>query len=116
MCRKTPSALYRGAMMAVAEVFVADDTTPAHSDRELEAELNRSRESAVRLLEGFARKMGTARHSAGVKLHRTVEYVQTRSVGNMAAGLGGVARRRPLQAFAAAAVVSYLITRAVRAR
>ncbi len=102
--------------MAVAEVFLADDTTPAQSDRELEAELNRSRESAVRLLEGFARRMGMARHTAEVKLHRTMEYVQTRSVRNVAAGLGGMARRRPLQAFAAAAVVSYLITRAVRTR
>lgn len=95
---------------------MGDDTRPAQSDRELEADLNRSRESAVLLLEGLARKMGMARQTAEVKLHRTVEFVQTRSVRTVAAGLGGIARRRPLQAFAAAAVISYLITRAVRTR
>ena len=83
---------------------MADETLSAHNARELLAEVERSRESAARLLDSMAQKVGASRP---VKAH---------SVKELAAGVGKVLRSRPAAAVAIAIVAGFLVGRALRSR
>ncbi len=97
---------------------MADEIVPAQSPQELQSELDRSRESAARLLENLARKIGANRavRSAATGVQRAARYVQDYSTKDVAAGLGRLVRRRPVYAIAVAAVAGFLVGSAIRSR
>src|SRR4051794_26257059 len=97
---------------------MADETLSAHNARELMDEVERSRESAARLLENLAQKIGSARamRSAATGVHRAAHYVQTHSVKDVAFEVERAVRRRPAPAIAIAVAVGFLAGRALRSR
>jgi len=97
---------------------VPDETLSAHNARELQAEVERSRESAARLLDTLAHKTGASRavRTAASGVQRAAHYVQAHSVKDVANGLEQAVRRRPAVSIAIAAVAGFLVGRALRAR
>jgi len=81
------------------------------ADDALQAELDRSRESSIRLLDNLAAKIGANRavQSAAGSVHRAAHYVQAHSVKEMATGMEQVVRRRPAYSIAAAVIAGYLL-------
>ncbi len=77
---------------------------------EIQAELEQSRVSAARLLESLALKLRAVR-----PVNQTVDYLQSHSPREMAAGVGRLVRRRPVYAVVAAVVAGLLVGSAVRA-
>lgn len=96
---------------------MADETVSAHNARELE-ELERSRDSAARLLEMLAQKVGAHRavRTAASGMQRAAHYVQAHTVKDVVSGVERAARRRPAAAIAIAVVAGFLAGRALRAR
>jgi ElaB/YqjD/DUF883 family membrane-anchored ribosome-binding protein len=98
---------------------MADESAAAQSPQELQSELDQSRESAARLMESLARKLGattkTVRKASG-GVHRAAHYVQVHSAKDMAAELERLVRRRPAYSIAAAVVAGFLVGRALRSR
>jgi hypothetical protein len=97
---------------------VADEMISAQSAHELQAEVERSRESAARLLDTLAQKVGANRaiHSAACGVQRAAHYVQGHSVKDVATGIERAARSRPGAALALAVIAGYLAGRALRSR
>jgi len=97
---------------------VADETLSAHNARELQVEVERSRESAARLLETLSDKIGASRavRTAASGVQRAAHYVQAHSVKDVATGLEKAARSRPVAAIAIAVVAGFLFGRALRSR
>jgi len=89
---------------------VSDDTLSAR------AEAEKSRESAARLLDALARKVGSYRAGATSGVHRAAGYVQTLSVKDVAVGIERAVRSRPASAMAIAIVAGYLVGRSLRSR
>ena len=81
------------------------------ADDALQAELDRSRESSIRLLDNLASKIGARRavQSAAGGVHRAAQYVQAHSVKDMATGIEQVVRRRPASSIVAAVIAGYLL-------
>jgi hypothetical protein len=96
---------------------LSDETISAHNAHELR-ELERSRESAARLLDTLAQKIGANRavRSAASGVQRAAHYVQAHGVKDVAFGIERVVRRRPAAAIAAAVVAGFLFGRALRSR
>lgn len=92
-------------------IALTDDTT-----KSAELELEKSRESAARLLETLAEKIGTARRTASGTMQRAAEYVQAHSVRDMAADVESAVRWRPVVSIAAAVVAGFLVGRVIRRR
>lgn len=95
-----------------------DETAPVQTLESLEAELEKSREAAVRLLENLARKVGAVsavRHAKG-GIHRAAHYVQAHSAEDLAAEVQRLVRRRPAYAIGVAIVAGFLVGRALRPR
>src|SRR5581483_5782981 len=97
---------------------VADETLYARNAAELQAEMERSRESAARLLDNLAERIGASRavRSAATGVQRAAHYVQAHSVKDVAAGVGQAIRRQPAVAIAEAVGAGFLIGRALRSR
>lgn len=97
---------------------MADETTPTPKAQDLFSELEKSRESAARLMEGLAQKIGAigAVRGAAGGLERAARYVQAHSVKDIAAGMGRLVRKRPVYSIAAAAVAGFLLGRTLRSR
>jgi ElaB/YqjD/DUF883 family membrane-anchored ribosome-binding protein len=97
---------------------VADETLSAHNAHELQFEVEKSRESAARLLDTLAQKIGgnRAMRTAASSVQRAAHYVQEHSVKDVATGLEETVRSRPAASIAIAAVAGYLIGRALRSR
>ena len=101
---------------------MADEIVPAANPHDLQTELDQSRESAARLLEAFARKLGSVAgrvplgRGAAVSVGRAARYVQHHSVRDMAAGIGRIVRRHPAPSIALAVVAGFLVGRALRSR
>lgn len=97
---------------------MADETMPARGADELLSEVEKSRESAARLLETLAQKLGStqALRSAAGGVHRAAQYVQAHSLKDMVAGAGRTVRKRPAYSIAAAVVAGFLVGRALRSR
>jgi ElaB/YqjD/DUF883 family membrane-anchored ribosome-binding protein len=96
---------------------VADETISARNAHEL-LEVERSRESAARLLENLAQKVGGSRavRTAASGVQRAAHYVQAHGVKDVATGIERVVRRRPAAAIAIAVAAGFLIGRALRSR
>jgi ElaB/YqjD/DUF883 family membrane-anchored ribosome-binding protein len=95
-----------------------DETAPAQKPQDLAAELEQSRESAARLLENLARKIGATRAVRGAagSIGRAAHYVQAHGMEDMAAGIGRLVRRRPAYSIAIALAAGFLVGRALRSR
>jgi ElaB/YqjD/DUF883 family membrane-anchored ribosome-binding protein len=88
------------------------------STQELQAELERSRESAARLLETLAEKIGAARamRTAATGVQRAAHYVQVHSVKDVATEIDNAVRWRPVLSVALAVAAGFLVGRAIRPR
>jgi hypothetical protein len=97
---------------------MADEIISAHNAQELQAEMERSRESAARLLDTLAQKVGATRamRSAASGVQRAAHYVQAHSVKEVATGIEKAVRSRPAAALAVAVIAGYLAGRALRSR
>jgi ElaB/YqjD/DUF883 family membrane-anchored ribosome-binding protein len=86
--------------------------------QDLEVELDKSRESAARLLESLAQKIGAARamRTAATGVQRAAQYVQGHSVRDVATEIESAVRWRPALSIAVAVVAGYLVGRAIRSR
>jgi hypothetical protein len=95
---------------------VADETLSAH--RDMQAEFEKSRESAARLLDTLAHKVGANRavRRAASEMQRAAHYVQAHSVKDVATGIERAVRGRPASAMAIAVVAGFLVGRALRSR
>jgi ElaB/YqjD/DUF883 family membrane-anchored ribosome-binding protein len=105
--------------MAAREVhLVGDETLSARGSQDLTAELEKSRESAARLLENLAQKIGAAPvvRSAAENVQRAAHYVQAHSVRDIFTGIDRAARRRPVAAIGIAVAAGFLLGRAIRSR
>ena len=98
-------------MIGEGELPVSDETLSAHNAHELRSEMEKSRESAARLLETFAQKIGAHRAMRGA-----AQYVQAQSVKDVATGIEKAVRRSPASAMALAVVAGFLVGRALRPR
>jgi ElaB/YqjD/DUF883 family membrane-anchored ribosome-binding protein len=72
------------------------------------AEVEKSRESAARLLENLARQVGGSQ--------RAPHHGLALSMRDVAAGVQRAVRSRPVSAMAIAAVAGFLVARALRSR
>ena len=97
---------------------VGDETVSARGQQDLMAEVEKSRESAARLLESLAQKIGAAPvvRSAAGSVQRAADYVQAHSVKDLFIGIDRAARRRPAAAIGIALVAGFLVGRAIRSR
>ena len=97
---------------------MADETISARNAYELQAEVEKSRESAARLLDTLAQKIGANRavRSAASGVQRAAHYVQAHSVKDVASGLEQAVRGQPAASIAIAAVAGFLVGRALRSR
>jgi ElaB/YqjD/DUF883 family membrane-anchored ribosome-binding protein len=97
---------------------VADETISARNAYELQAEVEKSRESADRLLDTLAQKIGANRavRSAASGVQRAAHYVQAHSVKDVASGLEQAVRSQPAASIAIAAVAGFLVGRSLRSR
>lgn len=89
-----------------------------NSTQDLEVELDKSRESAARLLETLAQKIGSARamRTAATGVQRAAQYVQAHSVRDVATEIESAVRWRPALSIAVAVMAGYLVGRAIRSR
>lgn len=97
---------------------MADETLSARNAHELQAEMEKSRESAARLLDTLAQKLGGNRavRSAASGVQRAAHYVQAHSMKEVATGIERAVRSRPVSAMAIAVVAGFLVGRAIRPR
>ena len=97
---------------------MADETVSARNAYELQAEVEKSRESAARLLDTLAHKVGAHRavRTAASSVQRAAHYVQAHSLKDVATELEEAARSRPVASLAIAAIAGFLIGRAIRSR
>lgn len=95
-----------------------DETVSTQGSQDLIAELEKSRESAARLLESLAQKIGAAPvvRTAADGVQRAAHYVQAHSVKDVLNGIERAARRRPAATIAIAVVAGFLVGRAIRSR
>jgi len=95
-----------------------DETAPGNSPKELQLELDRSRESSARLLDSFARKIGGNRavRKTASSVNRAAHYVHAHSAKDVAIEIERFVRRRPGYSIAAAVVAGFLVGRALRSR
>ena len=95
-----------------------DETIPIHGSKDVLAELEKSRESAARLLETLAEKIGAAPGMRGAAhgIGRAAQYVQAHSMREAITGIDKAARRRPGWAIAVAVALGFFVGRAVRSR
>jgi hypothetical protein len=105
-------------MMIPGEDLSVFDDTPAREAHELQVEAEKSRESAARLLETLARKVGSHRlvRDATSGIERASRKAQSLSAKDVAIGIGRAVRSRPASAMALAVVAGFLIARAIRSR
>jgi hypothetical protein len=97
---------------------VPDDTVSTRGSHDVLAELDQARQSAARLLENLAERIGAAPavRSAAGSVHRAAHYVHAHSVKDVVTGIERAARRRPIHAIAIAVAAGFLVGRAIRSR
>ncbi len=97
---------------------MAPDESTLQTPREIEREIEKSRESTARLLDSFAQKLrlrGAVRNAA-TGVQRAAHYVQVHSVKDVATGIERVVRHRPAVSVLAAVLAGFLVGRALRSR
>jgi ElaB/YqjD/DUF883 family membrane-anchored ribosome-binding protein len=97
---------------------MTDESISARTSHELQMELEKSRESAARLLDSLAHKVGGSRalHSAAIGVKRASHYVHAHSVRGVATAIERVVRTRPAAAIVVAIAAGFLVGRAFRPR
>jgi ElaB/YqjD/DUF883 family membrane-anchored ribosome-binding protein len=97
---------------------VSNEAISAHNAQELQAEAEKSRESAARLLDSFAQKIGGSRvvRSAASEVERAAHYVLDYPIKDVVAGIDRAIRTRPGSAIAIAVIAGFLVGRALRSR
>ena len=97
---------------------MADETLSAHNARELMQEVERSSESAARLLDNLAQRIGAspAVRRAASEMQRAAQYVQAHSMKDVAIEIDRAVRGRPAAAMAIAVVAGFFVGRALRSR
>jgi ElaB/YqjD/DUF883 family membrane-anchored ribosome-binding protein len=97
---------------------VPEDVPYTSSPENLEAELEKSRASAARLLENLAEKLrtGPVVRQATDRIGRAAHYVQDSSMKDMAGRVKRLVRERPALAILVAAAAGFLAVRALRRR
>ena len=97
---------------------MSNEALSAQNAHELQAEAEKSRESAARLLDSFARKVGGSRvvRSAASEVERAAHYVLSYPVKDVVAGIDRAVRSRPGSAIAIAVIAGFLVGRALRSR
>ncbi len=95
-----------------------DETTPARGSGDLDSELAQSRETAARLMDNLARKIGASRRvrQAATRVRRAANFVQDHEWKGVAAGIGKAVGGRPAAWIVAAVVAGFLLGRALRTR
>jgi hypothetical protein len=85
---------------------------------ELQAQVEKSRESAARLLDSLAHKVGGYQfvRTAAIEVERAAHHVPAQSLKEVAAVIDRAVRRRPASAIAIAVVAGFLVGRALRSR
>ncbi|HLI86754.1 MAG TPA: hypothetical protein VKV17_22805 [Bryobacteraceae bacterium] len=81
----------------------------------VDPEVERSRETAARLLDAFARKLRRNRvvRDAAGRVGRAAHYVQAYSWKEMTAGIEKYARRNPVAAISLAGALGFVVGRAL---
>ncbi len=97
---------------------MAEEHYSAFTPEKLEAELERSRETAARLLESLAVKLhsGPILRQASSGFNRAAQYVKDSSVKDYGSRLNRIIRRRPATSILIAVAAGFLAARALRHR
>ncbi len=97
---------------------MADETAPVRNPEDLQSELDKSRESAARLMENLAKKIGASRavRNAANGVQRAAHYVQEHGLKDVAGGIDRAVRRRPGASILIAVVAGFFVGRALRPR
>ncbi len=97
---------------------MADEIVPARKPQDLQSELEQSRESAARLMDNLARKIGASRavRNAANGVQRAAHYVQDHGLRDVAAGIDRAVRGRPATSVLIAVVAGFLVGRALTPR
>jgi ElaB/YqjD/DUF883 family membrane-anchored ribosome-binding protein len=105
-------------MSARGNPAVSDEALSERNAHELQADMEKSRESAARLLDSLAYKVGGSRivRSAASGVERAAHYVQAHSGKDIAVGIERALRSYPASAVAIAVVAGFLVGRALRSR
>jgi len=84
----------------------------------IQAELEKSRESAARLLDTLAQKIGAAPalRGAATGMHRAACYVHTHTVRELIAGMERKVRRRPAYSIGIAVVAGFVVGKLLKPR
>ena len=95
---------------------MADETIRDETGRQMQVELDRSREHSARLLDDLAQKIGAKRAVRGAagKVHRAAHYVQAHSVKAVVTGIDRTIRSRPASSIAVAVLAGFILGRAWR--
>jgi ElaB/YqjD/DUF883 family membrane-anchored ribosome-binding protein len=98
--------------------LAGDEVTPTQYPKDVQAEFEKSRESAARLMESLAQKTGAVRAVRGAAsgIGRAARYVQDRSVSDLATVMERLVRQRPAYSIAVAVVAGFVVGRALRSR
>jgi ElaB/YqjD/DUF883 family membrane-anchored ribosome-binding protein len=97
---------------------VADETAPVRNPEDLQSELEKSRESAARLMENLAKRIGASRavRNAANGVQRAAHYVQEHGWKDVAGGIDRAVRRSPGASILIAVVAGFFVGRALRPR
>ncbi len=100
------------------ETMGPESETANPVSRDVLTELEKSRQSAARLLETLAQKLGAAPGMRGAAggVQRAAHYVQAHSIRDAITGIDRAARRRPAYAIGIAVVLGFFVGRAIRSR
>ncbi len=95
-----------------------DETAPVRNPDNLQTELEKSRQSAVRLMDNLARKIGADRavRKAATGVQSAAQFLQEHGWNDVAAGINRAVRRRPGAAILVAVAAGFLVGRALRSR
>ncbi len=98
--------------------MTANRITTATDPRDVQVEFEKSRESAARLMESLAQKIGAVkavREAAG-GIERAARYVYGYPVKDTVGAMNRLVRRRPIWSITLAVVAGFLVGRALRPR
>jgi len=96
----------------------ANRTTPTSDPRDVQVEFEKSRESAARLMENLARKIGAVKAMRGAAggIERAARYMYDYPVRDNVGAMNRLVRRSPVWSITLAAMAGFLVGRALRPR
>ncbi len=98
--------------------MTANRTTPTSDPRDVQVEFEKSRESAARLMENLARKIGAVKAMRGAAggIERAARYMYDYPVKDTVGAMNRLVRRSPVWSITLAAMAGFLVGRALRPR